>query len=86
MTAEEIEANVLKALSEIRPFLQRDGGDVSFVSVEDNEKVNVKLEGACQGCNKSTITLKLGVEATIKRYVPSIKTVIDVGAEVEESI
>ena len=65
------------ALAEIRPFLQNDGGDISLVSVEE-DKVVVRLEGACVDCSVNQMTLKNGVEATIKKYVPHIKEVINV--------
>ncbi len=81
MDTKEIEEKVLFALEEIRPFLQRDGGDVSLVSIENDEHVKVRLEGTCAGCNINAITLKMGVENTIKRYVPNIKSVEDVGLE-----
>lgn len=78
MNSKDTENNVKKALREIRPFLQRDGGDVSLISIKNNDLVEVRLEGTCAGCNINTITLKMGIEATIKRYVPHIKTVINV--------
>ncbi|MEN8139264.1 MAG: NifU family protein [Bacteroidota bacterium] len=84
MNSEEIKEKVLIALGEIRPFLQRDGGDVSFIALEDDVHVKVRLEGTCAGCSINAITLKMGVENTIKKYVPSIKSVVDVGLEVEE--
>lgn len=74
MTLEEIKLNVEKALEEIRPFLRSDGGDISLVSV-DETLVRVRLEGACVGCNVNQMTLKAGVETTIKKYVPQIETV-----------
>jgi len=72
----ELKENVLKALDEIRPFLQNDGGDVSFISIEGDHTVNVRLEGTCAECNINTITLKIGVENTVKKHAPSIKKVI----------
>lgn len=78
MTTEEIRLNVERALTEIRPFLQRDGGDISLVSIEDDRLVKVQLLGACVGCHVNTMTLKSGVEMTIKRYVPQIEEVINV--------
>lgn len=78
MTAEEIKSNVEKALEEIRPFLQKDGGDISLVSIHNNS-VEVKLEGNCMVCNVNQMTLKSGVEMTIKKYVPQIEEVINVG-------
>ena len=78
MTTEEIRLNVEKALDEIRPFLQTDGGDISLLSIEDDKLVKVKLEGACVGCSVNQMTLKSGVEMTIKKYVPQIERVINI--------
>ena len=78
MTTKEIRLNVEKALEEIRPFLQNDGGDISLISIEDDKFVKVQLEGACKSCNVNQMTLKTGVEMTIKKYVPQIETVISV--------
>ncbi|MDT0646996.1 NifU family protein [Zunongwangia sp. F260] len=78
MTSEEVKINVEKALAEIRPFLESDGGDISLVSIEDDRLVRVQLEGACVGCSVNTMTLKSGVEMTIKKYVPQIEQVINV--------
>jgi len=77
MTAEETILNVEKALEEIRPFLKSDGGDIKLLSVENNT-VKVQLEGACIGCSVNQMTLKNGVEATIKKYAPQIEEVINV--------
>lgn len=78
MTAEELQQNIEKALDEIRPFLQNDGGDINLVSVEDGKIVKVELQGACVSCNVNQMTLKSGVEMTIKKYAPQIEQVIDV--------
>jgi len=84
MESEKLKDNILKALDEIRPFLQRDGGDVTLIAIENDVDVKVRLEGTCAGCSINAITLKMGVEATIKKYVPSIMSVTDIGLEVEE--
>lgn len=76
MTATELNFNVEKALEEIRPFLISDGGNISLVSIEDNI-VTVKLEGNCIDCSVNQMTLKNGVEATIKKYVPQIEKVLE---------
>ena len=78
MTTKEIWLNVEKALDEIRPFLQRDGGDISLISIEDDTLVKVQLEGACTSCSVNQMTLKTGVEMTIKKYAPQIETVISI--------
>lgn len=66
------------ALEEIRPFLQNDGGDIKLLSVEDEKIVRVQLQGACVGCTVNQMTLKSGVEMTIKKYAPQIEQVINV--------
>jgi len=78
MTTEEIKSNVEKALDEIRPFLQSDGGDISLISIENGKIVTVRLEGACGDCNLSFSTMKAGVETTIKKYVPQIEQVVNI--------
>ena len=77
MTAQETLDNIEKALSEIRPFLESDGGNIRLLGVEGTT-VKVQLEGACIGCSVNQMTLKNGVEATIKKYVPHIEHVINV--------
>jgi Fe-S cluster biogenesis protein NfuA len=77
MSETELLKNIEKALEEIRPYLLRDGGDISLISVED-DIVKVRFEGACIGCSVNQMTLKNGVEATIKKYAPQIKEVIDI--------
>lgn len=72
-----IQKRVEQALEEIRPFLISDGGNIKLVSIE-NEEVTVRLEGACSGCTVNQMTLKNGVEATIKKYAPEIKKVINI--------
>ena len=78
MNSEELKLNVEKALDEIRPFLQSDGGDISLLSIEDDKLVKVQLEGTCISCSVNQMTLKSGVEMTIKKYAPQIEKVINV--------
>ena len=78
MTAQETQNNVERALEEIRPFLISDGGNIKLLSIENNT-VKVQLEGACIGCSVNQMTLKNGVEATIKKYAPHIEEVINIG-------
>lgn len=79
MTTEELRLNIEKALDEIRPFLQSDGGDISLISIDNDNSVKVRLEGACVGCSVNQMTLKSGVEMTIKKYAPQIEEVINIG-------
>ncbi|GAA4115692.1 NifU family protein [Aquimarina addita] len=78
MTSKELRVNVEKALEEIRPFLQSDGGDISLISIENDKLVKVQLEGACVGCSVNQMTLKSGVEMTIKKYAPQIEEVLNI--------
>lgn len=78
MTSDIILKNVERALEEIRPFLKSDGGDITLLGIDDNKHVRVRLEGACTSCNVNQMTLRAGVETTIKKYAPEIETVINV--------
>lgn len=72
----EMKEKVEKALKEIRPYLQADGGDVELVDVTPDGVVKVRLTGACGGCPMSEMTLKMGVEKQIKQRVAEVKEVI----------
>lgn len=78
MTSDELRTKVEMALDEIRPFLQSDGGDISLVSIDNDTLVRVKLEGNCVGCTVNQMTLKSGVELTIKKHAPQIEKVINI--------
>jgi Fe-S cluster biogenesis protein NfuA len=78
MTIEELTTSVENALQEIRPFLNSDGGDISLISIEDGKHVKVRLQGACVGCSVNQMTLKMGVETTIKKFAPQIETVTNI--------
>lgn len=65
---------VREALDRIRPMLQRDGGDVELVGVEDGV-VSVRLKGACAGCPMSQMTIKNGVERLLRQAVPEVTAV-----------
>lgn len=77
MNSVEIENKVKTILDKIRPYLQRDGGDVEFVKVQDGI-VYVKMLGACVGCASVDITLKDGIEAFLLEEVPGIIGVEDI--------
>lgn len=78
MNTEELTLNVEKALNEIRPFLNSDGGDITLVEIQEGKHVKVRLEGACTSCKINQMTLKAGVETTIKKYAPQIETVVNI--------
>jgi Fe-S cluster biogenesis protein NfuA len=69
---------VLRAIQDVRPSLQADGGDIELVSVSDDGIVSVKLTGACGSCPMSTMTLKMGVENYLKKTIPEVKEVVQV--------
>lgn len=77
MKKEELNNLVEQALQEIRPYLEADGGNIKLVDIVNNI-VTVQLEGNCLGCSVNQMTLKNGVEATIKKYAPQIERVIEI--------
>ena len=77
MSEESLNEKIQIALNEIRPFLESDGGNIELVSVVKNV-VKVKLLGNCVSCSVNQMTLKNGVEMTIKKYAPEIEKVISV--------
>lgn len=77
-TKEELNEKVLNVLDQVRPYLQQDGGDLKLIEITDDNVVNVELTGACSTCAFSTMTLKNGVEATLKKILPEIKEVVAV--------
>jgi len=74
----EIEAKINQALETVRPFLQADGGDVELVGFDKDLVVRLKLLGACAGCDISHMTMKAGVEESIRKVLPELKEVIAV--------
>lgn len=73
----ELKEQVEKALEDIRPALQADGGDIEFIDVVDGV-VQVRLQGACAGCPMSQMTLTNGVERHLKNVVPGVERVQNV--------
>jgi len=69
---------VQRAIQDVRPSLQADGGDIELVSVSEDGVVSVKLTGACGSCPMSTMTLKMGVENYLKKTIPEVKEVVSV--------
>ena len=74
----DIERKILQILDEqIRPSLAQDGGDAVFCGFEKGV-VKLHLKGACSGCPSATMTLKMGIEAYLKEYIPEVKEVVRV--------
>ncbi|HHY29415.1 MAG TPA: NifU family protein [Syntrophaceticus sp.] len=71
---EKVEA----VLNQVRPVLQRDGGDVELVDVDENGLVKVRLKGACGGCAMAMVTLKMGIERALKKEIPEVTEVVAV--------
>lgn len=82
MNKEEIIEKVNQALEQIRPFLNDDGGDIELIEVTDDLFVKVRLLGACKSCSMSSMTIKGGVEESIKRVIPELKGVITIEDEI----
>ncbi len=78
MNTQELTIEIEKALEEIRPFLNSDGGDITLISIDDDKHVKVRLEGACTSCSVNQMTLRAGVETTIKKFAPQIETVVNI--------
>lgn len=74
----EFTQQVSDVIDAIRPNLQAHGGDIKLVSVEEDNTVKVKLQGACSGCPGARMTLKNGVEKMLKEQLPQVKEVVAV--------
>jgi Fe-S cluster biogenesis protein NfuA len=74
----DLKAKIEEVIQSIRPMLQNDGGDIELVSVEEDNTVKVRLQGACKGCPGAAMTLKMGVERLLKERVPEVKEVVAV--------
>ncbi len=70
-----MEQQIREALDQIRPILQRDGGDLEFVELTDDKVVRVRLQGHCAGCPGATMTLKAVIERILKESFPDVSAV-----------
>ncbi len=75
MTKAETIERIEQALADIRPFLEKDGGDITFEALTDEMIVRVRLHGACSSCSMSPMTMKTGVEEAIKKAAPHVQEV-----------
>lgn len=71
----DLRTKVEEALEQIRPYLQADGGNVSLLEITSDKVVKLELLGACKSCSMSAMTLKAGIEESIKRAAPEITAV-----------
>lgn len=77
---QDIYNKVEASLNTIRPYLNEDGGDIKVVEITDDMIVRVKLLGACESCPMSFMTMKAGVEESIRKAIPEIKGIVTVDA------
>ena len=77
-TESSVKERVEAVISQIRPYIQGDGGDIELVDVDDQGVVQVRLRGACVGCPSAAMTLKMGVERALKEKVPEVTEVSQV--------
>ena len=76
-----IEEKALISMEQLRPFLKADGGDMELVEITDDAVVVVRLLGACSDCSMSMMTLKAGLEESVKKAVPEVKSVVALAPE-----
>jgi len=72
------EDKVKDVIETVRPALQDHGGDVEFISADEDKTVRVRLQGACRGCPGATMTMRMGIERILKERVPDVKQVVAV--------
>jgi len=71
----DVRERVVQVLDAIRPAVKSDGGDLELVEITEDNRVRIRMLGACIGCPSSMITLKMGVERNLKLYVPEVASV-----------
>jgi Fe-S cluster biogenesis protein NfuA len=76
LNKEDLTIKINHSLSELRPHLHADGGDMELVDISDDGVVKVRLLGACSDCTMSTMTIKAGLEEAVKRVAPEIKSIV----------
>ena len=76
MANAELEARVKEVLDMLRPQLQADGGDMEYISLNEQNRVHLKLMGACGSCPMAIMTLKMGVERYLKDACPEVTEVV----------
>ena len=83
MANEKLEASIKEAIDMFRPQLQADGGDMEYVSLDEQNRVHLKLVGACGSCPMALMTLKMGVERYLKDACPEVTEVVQEEAETD---
>ena len=77
MDKDNAEVKIKEIIDELRPYLMNEGGNIEFIKYED-QKVYIRLSGACANCSMIDLTLKDGIESAIKEEVPEVLEVINV--------
>ena len=75
MDRDSLMNRINKGLDEVRPYLESDGGNLSLVKLTSDFVVFIRFEGACKTCDVNQMTLKLGIESSVKKYAPEINSV-----------
>ena len=75
MVEDELRQKVLLAIDNLRPYLNKDGGDMELVDITPEKKVKIRFLGACQSCAVRPVTLKAGLEESLKSVAPEITAV-----------
>jgi len=83
MANEKLETSIKEAIDMFRPQLQADGGDMEYVSLDEQNRVHLKLVGACGSCPMALMTLKMGVERYLKDACPEVTEVVQEEAETD---
>ncbi len=83
-TDHKFSTRIEEALSQLRPYLEADGGNVSLAEVTDDMVVKLRFHGACRGCSMRTMTLRAGIEQTILKIIPEVKGVEAIEEEESE--
>ena len=79
-------AQIESVINQIRPFLQRDGGDVRFIDYTPEDYVVVELQGHCAGCPHAQLTIKNGIERILKENYPEVVGVKAVNDMMDEGL
>lgn len=77
-TKENILAKIESSLEGIRPFLNADGGDVRLLDIGEDMVVRIELQGSCKDCQMSEMTMKAGIEQSIRGVLPEVKGLVAV--------
>jgi Fe-S cluster biogenesis protein NfuA len=75
LAMQELYQRVEASLDQVRPYLQKDGGNIELVEITEDYTVRVKLLGACESCPMSFMTMKAGVEESLRSAIPEIKSI-----------